>query len=93
MTSAVVLTCQFSFFKTDFFVVATIGVDSDNNKYVIDIYKINHIPAEQPQILIDKFKVQTKKNESRDCWISRSIKGSYANERKFIYGAKVRCKA
>ena len=42
--------------RADFFVVATIGVDSDNNKYVIDIYRNRISPAEQPQILIDKFK-------------------------------------
>ena len=42
--------------RADFFVVATIGVDNDNNKYIIDIYRNRISPAEQPQILIDKFK-------------------------------------
>jgi predicted phage terminase large subunit-like protein len=42
--------------RADFFVVATIGVDSDNNKYVIDIYRNRISPAEQPQILIDTYK-------------------------------------
>lgn len=42
--------------RADFFVVATIAVDNDNNKYVVDIYRNRISPAEQPQILIDKFK-------------------------------------
>ena len=42
--------------RADFFVVATIAVDNDNNKYIIDIYRNRISPAEQPQILIDKFK-------------------------------------
>ena len=42
--------------RADYFVVATIGVDNDNNKYVIDIYRNRISPAEQPQILIDKYK-------------------------------------
>ena len=40
----------------DYFVVATIGIDNDNNKYIIDIYRHRVSPAEQPQILIDKYK-------------------------------------
>ena len=42
--------------RADFFVVATIGVDNDNNKYIIDIYRKRISPAEQPQILIDTYK-------------------------------------
>tara|TARA_Y100001938_G_scaffold138672_1_gene204522 strand:- start:361 stop:1854 length:1494 start_codon:yes stop_codon:yes gene_type:complete len=42
--------------RADFFVVATIGVDNDNNKYIIDLYRNRISPAEQPQILIDKYK-------------------------------------
>jgi predicted phage terminase large subunit-like protein len=42
--------------RADFFVVATIGVDHDNNKYIIDIYRNRISPAEQPKILIDAYK-------------------------------------
>ena len=42
--------------RADFFVVATIGVDHDNNKYIIDIYRNRISPAEQPKILIDTYK-------------------------------------
>jgi predicted phage terminase large subunit-like protein len=42
--------------RADFFAVATIGVDNDNNKYIIDIYRNRISPAEQPKILIDTFK-------------------------------------
>ena len=40
----------------DYFVVATMGIDSDNNKYIIDIYRDRISPAEQPQKLIEVFK-------------------------------------
>jgi len=40
----------------DYFVICTIGVDSDNNKYFIDIYRNRISPAEQPQLLIDTYK-------------------------------------
>jgi predicted phage terminase large subunit-like protein len=40
----------------DFFVIATIGVDHDNNKYIIDIYRKRISPAEQPQLVIDTYK-------------------------------------
>ena len=42
--------------RADFFVVATIGVDNDNNKYIIDIYRNRISPAEQPGVLIDTYK-------------------------------------
>ena len=42
--------------RADFFVVATIAVDNDNNKYVVDIYRNRISPAEQPKVLIDTFK-------------------------------------
>ena len=42
--------------RADFFVVATIAVDNDNNKYIVDIYRNRISPAEQPQILIDTYK-------------------------------------
>ena len=42
--------------RADFFVVATIGVDHDNNKYIIDVYRNRISPAEQPKILIDAYK-------------------------------------
>jgi len=40
----------------DFFVVTTIGIDYDNNKYIIDIFRDRISPAEQPQKLIEVFK-------------------------------------
>ncbi len=40
----------------DYFVVSTIGIDYDNNKYVIDIYRDRISPAEQPQKLIEVYK-------------------------------------
>ncbi len=40
----------------DYFVVATVGVDYDNNKYIIDIYRDRISPAEQPSKLIEVFK-------------------------------------
>ena len=42
--------------RADFFCIATIGVDSDNNKYVLEIFRKRISPAEQPQKLIDTFK-------------------------------------
>ena len=42
--------------RADYFCIATIGVDSDNNKYVLDIFRKRISPAEQPQKLIDTFK-------------------------------------
>jgi len=40
----------------DYFVVTTIGIDYDNNKYIIDIFRDRISPAEQPQKLIEVFK-------------------------------------
>ena len=40
----------------DFFAVATIGVDFDNNKYIIDVFRDRISPAEQPGKLIEIFK-------------------------------------
>ena len=40
----------------DYFVVSTIGIDYDNNKYIIDIFRDRISPAEQPQKLIEVFK-------------------------------------
>jgi predicted phage terminase large subunit-like protein len=42
--------------RADFFVIATIAIDSENNKYVIDIYRDKISPAEQPQKIIDVYK-------------------------------------
>jgi predicted phage terminase large subunit-like protein len=42
--------------RADYFVVATIAVDSDNNKYVVDMYRNRISPAEQPDVIIDTFK-------------------------------------
>ena len=42
--------------RADFFVIATIAIDNDNNKYVIDIYRDKISPAKQPQKIIDVYK-------------------------------------
>jgi len=42
--------------RADFFVIATIAIDNDNNKYVIDIYRDKISPAEQPNKIIDIYK-------------------------------------
>ena len=40
----------------DYFVVCTIGIDYDNNKYIVDIFRDRISPAEQPGKLIEIFK-------------------------------------
>ena len=40
----------------DFFVIATIAVDSDNNKYVVDLFRDRISPAEQPGKIIELYK-------------------------------------
>jgi predicted phage terminase large subunit-like protein len=42
--------------RADFFVVATIGIDNENNKYIVDLYRKRCPPNEQPDIIIDIFK-------------------------------------
>ena len=42
--------------RADFFVLITIGIDHDGNKYIVDMYRKHVSPAEQPDIIIDKFK-------------------------------------
>tara|TARA_R100000353_G_scaffold4149_1_gene6217 strand:- start:3115 stop:4617 length:1503 start_codon:yes stop_codon:yes gene_type:complete len=42
--------------RADFFVIATIGVDKDNNKYIIDIFRKRIDPAEQPDKIISIYK-------------------------------------
>ena len=40
----------------DFFVICTIGVDFDGNKYVLDIFRNRISPAEQPDVIIQTYK-------------------------------------
>ena len=40
----------------DFFVIATIAVDSDNNKYIVDLFRNRISPAEQPGKIIEIYK-------------------------------------
>jgi predicted phage terminase large subunit-like protein len=42
--------------RSDFFVVATIGIDSDGNKYIVDILRDKIDPAIQPETIIKIFK-------------------------------------
>ena len=42
--------------RADFFVVATIAIDHDGNKYIVDLYRKKVSPAEQPDIIINLWK-------------------------------------
>lgn len=42
--------------RADFFVIAVIGIDSDNNKYIVDIFRGRISPAEQPSKIIEYYK-------------------------------------
>jgi len=42
--------------RSDFFVIATIAVDSDNNKYIVDMVRDKIDPALQPDKIIDVYK-------------------------------------
>ena len=42
--------------RADFFVLITIGIDHAGNKYLIDLYRKHVSPAEQPDIIIERFK-------------------------------------
>ena len=42
--------------RADFFVVAMVGVDAENNKYIIDIFRDRISPEKQPQKIIDMYK-------------------------------------
>jgi len=42
--------------RSDFFVIAVIGIDSDNNKYIIDILRDKLDPAIQPETIIKMYK-------------------------------------
>ena len=39
--------------RADYFVIATVAIDADNNKYIVDIFRKRLDPAEQPQKIID----------------------------------------
>ena len=42
--------------RSDFFVIATIAVDSDGNKYIVDLFRDKINPAMQPETIIETFK-------------------------------------
>jgi|TARA_Y100000310_G_scaffold296277_1_gene328405 predicted phage terminase large subunit-like protein len=42
--------------RADFFVISTIGIDHDGNKYIIDIFRHRLDPAEQPAKIIEIYK-------------------------------------
>lgn len=41
--------------RADYFVIATIAIDADNNKYIVDIFRKRLDPALQPQKIIDVY--------------------------------------
>ena len=42
--------------RADFFVLVTLAIDHEGNRYIIDLYRKHVSPAEQPDIIIDTFK-------------------------------------
>ena len=42
--------------KADFFVIATVGVDNENNVYMINLVRTKLDPAEQPDAIIKQYK-------------------------------------
>jgi len=42
--------------RSDFFAIATLGIDSDGNKYIIDIFRDKLDPAIQPETIIKVYK-------------------------------------
>jgi predicted phage terminase large subunit-like protein len=42
--------------RADFFVIATIAIDNNNNKYIVDIYRDKISPALQPEKIIEVYK-------------------------------------
>tara|TARA_R100000781_G_scaffold111801_1_gene78525 strand:+ start:766 stop:2262 length:1497 start_codon:yes stop_codon:yes gene_type:complete len=42
--------------RADFFVIATIGIDYEGNKYAVDIFRDKISPSKQPQKIIDIYK-------------------------------------
>ena len=42
--------------RADFFVIAIIAIDNENNRYVLDIYRRRISPAEQPGLIIKYYK-------------------------------------
>ena len=42
--------------RADFFVIATIAIDKDNNKYMVDCFQKRISPAEQPDEIIQTYK-------------------------------------
>jgi predicted phage terminase large subunit-like protein len=41
--------------RADYFVIATIGIDNENNKYVLDVVRERLTPSKQPQRIIDTY--------------------------------------
>ena len=39
--------------RADYFVIATVAIDANNNKYIVDIFRERLDPARQPQKIID----------------------------------------
>ena len=42
--------------RADFFVISVIGIDNDNNKYIVDLFRERISPAEQPGKIIEYYK-------------------------------------
>jgi len=45
----------------DYFVIATLALDADENVYIVDLTRTRLNPADQPQMIIDKYKKFTPK--------------------------------
>ena len=42
--------------RADYFVITTIAIDAENNKYIVDIYRNRISPAQQPGLIISTYK-------------------------------------
>ena len=42
--------------RADYFVISVIGIDKDDNRYIVDLVRGKFPPSEQPDIIIDTFK-------------------------------------
>lgn len=84
--------------RADYFVMATIAIDSSNNKYILDIIRGRFNPAEQPDIIINcykKFKHRRVKIETVAYQeaLRASVKRMMLDENIYIPGLEKGCKS